>query len=74
MNTFLRMSLLSRVALFLALLFWAAASTGQPRSEPVGVGDMAPDFTLADQNGVQRSLAGERGKRPVVLIFYRGHW
>jgi len=57
-------------------LFVAAGAMAQSnaRSTPIGVGDMAPDFTLEDQNGVKRTLSGERGKRPVVLIFYRGHW
>ena len=32
-------------------------------------GDMAPDFTLPDQNGDPVSLSGLRG-RPVVLYFY----
>ena len=58
---------------FLALLL-AGAAFGQAREKPVTVGDMAPDFTLTDQNGHKRSLSAERGKRPVVLIFYRGHW
>ena len=44
------------------------------RSAPVGVGDIAPDFTLEDQDGRKHALAAERGKRPVVLVFYRGHW
>jgi hypothetical protein len=57
-------------------LFAVAGASAQStaRSTPIGVGDMAPDFTLEDQNGVKRTLSGERGKRPVVLIFYRGHW
>jgi len=50
------------------------AAFGQARENPVTVGDMAPDFTLVDQNGQKRSLSAERGKRPVVLVFYRGHW
>ncbi len=52
----------------------AGAAFGQAREQPVTVGDMAPDFILVDQNGQKRSLSAERGKRPVVLVFYRGHW
>ena len=37
-------------------------------------GDLAPDFTLEDQNGRPVTLSGFRGHRPVVLVFYRGHW
>ena len=36
----------------------------------VKVGDLAPDFTLVDQNGQPRSLHDYRGKRNVVLAFY----
>jgi len=41
---------------------------------PAGVGDIAPDFTLPDQDGRRHTLSAERGKNAVVLIFYRGHW
>ena len=51
-----------------------ASAQGQMREKPVGVGETAPDFTLVDQNGRKHSLAAERGKRPVVLVFYRGYW
>jgi peroxiredoxin Q/BCP len=34
-----------------------------------GTGDLAPDFTLPDQDGEQVSLSSLRGK-PVVLYFY----
>ena len=44
------------------------------RSTPVGVGDMAPDFTLEDQDGRTVTLSVELKKQPVVLIFYRGNW
>lgn len=37
-------------------------------------GEVAPDFTLEDQNGLPVTLSGFRGHRPVVLVFYRGHW
>jgi hypothetical protein len=37
-------------------------------------GDLAPDFTLEDQSGRPITLSGFRGQRPVVLVFYRGHW
>jgi len=55
-------------------LITGSAAQGPARDQPVGIGDIAPDFTLMDQNGIKRSLSGERGKRPVVLVFYRGHW
>lgn len=46
----------------------------KPRSSPVQVGELAPDFTLEDQNGQKVALSSARGQAPVVLVFYRGHW
>jgi len=37
-------------------------------------GQMAPDFTLESLAGPPVWLAGFRGKKNVVLVFYRGHW
>ena len=34
------------------------------------VGDVAPDFTLPDQNGNQVKLSEFRGKKTVILAFY----
>jgi len=42
--------------------------------ERVKVGDVAPDFTLESHDGKQISLSDYRGKKHVVLIFYRGRW
>ena len=36
---------------------------------PVGVGDLAPDFTLPGNGGTSHTLSSYRGK-PVVLVFY----
>ena len=38
------------------------------------VGEAAPDFTLTDAGGRATSLAEYRGKKPVLLVFYRGYW
>lgn len=40
----------------------------------IKAGDEAPDFTLEDQNGKRISLSDFRGKKVVVLVFYRGRW
>lgn len=48
--------------------------TAAMRSTPIGIGDVAPDFTLEDQNGAKVTLADAHGKSPVVLVFYRGYW
>jgi cytochrome oxidase Cu insertion factor (SCO1/SenC/PrrC family) len=42
--------------------------------ERVKPGVQAPDFTLEDQNGRPVTLSAFRAQRPVVLVFYRGHW
>jgi peroxiredoxin len=34
------------------------------------IGDLAPDFTLANQYGANVTLSDFRGKKPVVLVFY----
>jgi peroxiredoxin len=49
-------------------------SQAQTPAKPVAVGEMAPDFSLTDQNGRKQTLSAERGKRAVVLVFYRGYW
>lgn len=38
------------------------------------VGERPPDFTLPDATGRPVSLADYRGRKPVILIFYRGYW
>ena len=62
----------------IAFSFFARAAdsgaTAAPRANPVTSGSIAPDFTLTDQNGRNHTLSAERGKRPVVLVFYRGYW
>ena len=40
----------------------------------VEVGDIAPDFTLKDQDGNMVTLSGFRGKKSVVLAFYPFDW
>ena len=37
-------------------------------------GCRAPDFTLPDSTGTPRSLGSLVGARPLVLLFFRGHW
>jgi peroxiredoxin len=36
--------------------------------------DVLPDFTLPNQEGHPVTLSSFRGKGPVLLVFYRGHW
>lgn len=42
--------------------------------ERVKAGDMAPDFTLENVDGKKITLSDFRGKKDVVLVFYRAHW
>ena len=52
--------------------FVGARVPGAPTA--LRVGERAPDFTLTDAAGRPLSLADYRGKKPVVLVFYRGYW
>jgi len=38
------------------------------------VGALAPDFALPDSTGATHTLASLVAARPLVLIFFRGHW
>jgi len=40
----------------------------------VKIGQPAPDFTLEDTDGKANTLSDLRGKKSVVLVFYRGYW
>ena len=42
--------------------------------ERVQAGDLAPDFSAASLAGPVVTLSQFRGKKNVVLFFYRGHW
>lgn len=42
--------------------------------ERVKLGDKAPNFTLENTDGKRISLSDFRGRKNVVLVFYRGHW
>jgi cytochrome oxidase Cu insertion factor (SCO1/SenC/PrrC family) len=49
---------------------YAADKSSEMPPPKIKVGDMAPDFTLEDQNGKQVSLHDFRGKKNVALAFY----
>jgi cytochrome oxidase Cu insertion factor (SCO1/SenC/PrrC family) len=40
----------------------------------IKAGQPAPDFTLEDSDGKAITLSDFRGKKSVVLVFYRGYW
>ena len=64
--------------LFVALLLvaslarasYAADQKSEVPAPKIKVGDMAPDFTLQDQNGKKVSLHDFHGKKNVALAFY----
>ena len=62
------------VTLLLACLLLSAVAQTQKESAPpapeVKIGDVAPDFTLVDQNGQPHSLHDYEGKKNVALAFY----
>ena len=49
---------------------------GASRTAPfaLGVGDIAPDFSVPRVGGGDISLAKLASQGPVALVFYRGHW
>ena len=61
------------LALLLAASFLPASyAADKPAETPpkIKIGDMAPDFTLQDQNGNKVSLHDFKGKKNVALAFY----
>ena len=42
--------------------------------ERVKVGMTAPDFTLESKDAERVTLSQFRGKKNVVMVFYRGYW
>jgi len=66
---------MKKLLLALLLAGWLVTGFAADKSEPmpaprIKVGDMAPDFTLQDQNGNKVSLHDFRGKKNVALAFY----
>ena len=62
-----------QLALVLTLLLPLAARAQEKPTEIMSkfkVGDVAPDFTLPDQNGKPVKLSDFLGKKNVVLAFY----
>ncbi len=68
------MNRLITAIVFAGLLVPTIRAAEKPAETPppptVKVGDMAPDFTLTDQNGNKVSLKDFKGKKNVALAFY----
>ena len=59
------------LALLLVVAFQPASYAADETPAPkIKVGEMAPDFTLQDQNGNKVSLHDFKGKKNVALAFY----
>lgn len=65
-----KMLVLLVMAGFLLPALYAADKSESVPPPKIKVGDMAPDFTLEDQNGRKVSLQDFRGKKNVALAFY----
>ena len=68
------LTLLLQLNLLILIGLFAKSEIYAQRTGPIAVGEVAPDFTLEDQNGKKVTLSDARGKSPVVLVFYRGYW
>jgi cytochrome oxidase Cu insertion factor (SCO1/SenC/PrrC family) len=74
------------IAVLALSLFFMSASAGAqlgPKDGPdlpptdlnrVRIGQAAPDFTLEAMDGKPITLSDFRGKKSVILVFYRGYW
>ncbi len=58
------------LALAAGLLSVFAQQPATNKTSTLKIGDMAPDFTVQDQNLKQVKLSDFRGKQSVVLAFY----
>lgn len=65
-----RLFLLLLATLFLPASYAADNKPDEMPAPKITVGDMAPDFTLQDQNGNKVSLHDFKGKKNVALAFY----
>jgi cytochrome oxidase Cu insertion factor (SCO1/SenC/PrrC family) len=79
----MRLKVIFVLLLFLSCVYWPAFAQLGPKDgtdlrptdlQRVKVGQPAPDFTLEDVEGKSITLSDFRGKKNVVLVFYRGYW
>jgi hypothetical protein len=65
---------LSSLLLAAGAWFNVVVARGPDAPTALRVGERPPEFTLPDAAGRPVALADYRGKKPVVLVFYRGYW
>ena len=64
---------ISVLAVILTTVILIAAASGEEavtKPKTLKVGMIAPDFTLKDEEGVERNLTDYLGKKNIVLAFY----
>jgi cytochrome oxidase Cu insertion factor (SCO1/SenC/PrrC family) len=60
------------LAVGLILLLCGAAVAQRAKTDPLKVGEAAPDFSLTSDAGKTVALSSIKG--PVVVVFYRAYW
>ena len=69
-QTRLNVSVLTVILTTVILITAASGEKAVTTPDTLKVGMIAPDFTLKDEEGVERSLSDYLGKKNIVLAFY----
>ena len=69
-QTRLNVSVLTVILTTIILIAAASGEKAVTTPDTLKVGMIAPDFTLKDEEGVERSLSDYLGKKNIVLAFY----
>ena len=69
-QTWLNASVWAVILITAILIPTASGEKAVTTPDTLKVGMIAPDFTLKDEEGVERSLSDYLGKKNVVLAFY----
>ena len=69
-QTWLKASVWAVILITAILIPTASGEKAVTTPDTLKVGMIAPDFTLKDEEGVERSLSDYLGKKNIVLAFY----
>ena len=69
-ETKFNVSILAVIVMTAILIAVVSGEEAVTTSDTLKVGMIAPDFTLKDEEGTERSLSDYLGKKNVVLAFY----
>lgn len=69
-QTWLNASVWAVILITAILIPTASGEKAVKTPDTLKVGMIAPDFTLKDEEGVERSLSDYLGKKNIVLAFY----